>query len=223
MEKENVVVRNLVILPSKEIADMAIRASRLLHKEFGSTIILGEEHAALPHITIHQFALPERNLKKLEEQIQTTAKILTAGIEVHMDTCILYSDGGIWWKLGNINSYWEAHRAFVSSINPVREHYCLPNWVDILTGEIPAPAYERRSLALWGSPWADPEPDLSRPFHPHITLGKIPDDFNQHAALKAVINIVKRSPRFVSEKVYLTEVGPNGTCPGIINEFSLGI
>ena len=55
---EKVANRNIVILPPEEVIEEAIRLSRNIGKKHQTNFVLNRKNR-WPHITLHQFAIPE--------------------------------------------------------------------------------------------------------------------------------------------------------------------
>jgi 2'-5' RNA ligase len=198
---------------------MAVATSAKLAEQFGSSIRLDPVNSAIPHITLHQFAIPADNLASLEERVAKIARE-TYTLDVVMTTCGQWGDGGIWWDTGHGETdLWRLHSKLVPRIVELQDSYLLPHLTGMLTGEIPCSPKEREAFLRYGSPFANPKlPDL--PFRPHITVGKVHQQATA-SAIQAANEHVKNGVRFNVKSIHITELGPHGTCPASLKAFGL--
>jgi len=64
---------DVVLLPSDEMMDKAIRANTELVEKFGSEIVLNKENC-LPHISLAMGCIEERDISSIEKILELTAK-----------------------------------------------------------------------------------------------------------------------------------------------------
>lgn len=204
--------RNIVILPSPEVRDKAIEMSEAISGQAPVKFTL-DRGQHMPHMTVHQFAVPTRQLAKLEEIVQWIAN-RTAPFEVQMNDFSLFGGTGIFWDATVDEPIKALHETTVREVETVREGYIMFQHASFLTGEgINIGIRRRQSLGQWGNPLA------MDTLNPHITLTACDKDADAERILKTLAPVLMR---FRVEKLYVTPVGPNGTCPEIIKEFPLG-
>ncbi len=218
MSTRNIVCRNVTILPSHEVTQKAIELSRKVFEQFDSQIVLNA-HNYLPHLTLHQFALPEDQLDSLAQRVIAAIRSFhNHSIHIHLTGANKFGDGGIWWDATITELLWDLHRQLVNFILPIQEHYLMPHLVGISTGKIDVSSSERAACLKYGNPWANSEKPAF-PFRPHVTLSKV---MISNDMLEALLLLKNEQIGFEAFSVHITEIGPHGTCPGSLQCFDLG-
>ncbi len=64
---------DIVLLPEKAAADMAIEANRKLVEKFGDEIVLGKSKC-LPHISLAMGCMDESNIAQISEVLESISK-----------------------------------------------------------------------------------------------------------------------------------------------------
>lgn len=208
--KDEIVHRNVVILPDAPVTARAVAQSRKLFYKFTADFRLNtRDH--LPHITLHQFAIPKRNLEKLEAVVREVAKA-TQPRSVLLNQWSLFGETGFFWNAELTGWLRDLHGSLLQVIDPLREGYIMKQHAPFLTGEKDISRAERASLGLWGNPLAE------KSFRPHITLTNFQ---YRHEAVHAAAAPVEMA-EFDVTSLHITKVGLFGTCPGSLLEIPLG-
>lgn len=208
MTTRKIVNRNVVLLPPKSVMDEAIRRSALAAEVTLSKVTLDDKNC-LPHLTLHQFAIPEENLMALDEEVGSIVGE-TSFIQVALSGYSLFGGGGIFWDADKDHRLRSFHQQLVDVIDSLREGYIMDQHREFLTSATDIGKERRKSLGRWGNPLA------MNTFWPHITLASCE---TEEEARKAISALPDGPMEFEAASVHITEVGPNGTCPGSLMEF----
>lgn len=217
MTQRTIVDRGVVILPPEDVTERAITLSELLGARFSTSVVLNATNR-LPHITKHQFSLPEDRLGDLEVAVAKVAKDTLRNPLVELVSIGSFGDGGIFWdaRVG-YSSLWNLHLCLIREILPLQEEYRLPHLLPLLTGEVPATMEERIAFLRYGNPLANPRRP-EKPYRPHVTLSKLNNPADMNDAI-AFLNEQNHRMDCAASSIHITELGPSGTCPGSLKEF----
>lgn len=214
---EKIVDRNIVILPSKAVAEMAIVLSKKARQLQTATNFILDREERRPHITIHQFAMPQRNEEEMVKIVRTVAKRVQV-IPITLEELDVFGGGGLFWNVAKERPFWLIHKSIVSEVTPLQEEYIMRQHAPFVTGEADVDVAKRRALHLYGNPLANPI-SPQPPFWPHITITSCK---TREAAEMLANRLEVTAVKFEAKAIYITEVGPNGTCPNILHEIKLG-
>lgn len=209
---ENVVNRNVVVLPLPSISAQAVSLSQEIAQKFPCSFTLNQGQY-LPHLTLHQFAIPEKNLAHLAAALEAVATQQTS-LTITLEGFSLFGNGGVFWDARKTPALFKLHQALVEIVQPLREQHIMEQHRAFLSGTVDIGTERRQSLAQWGNPLA------MATFWPHITLTAC---HNLDDARAAQAQLAQRvvPVTFLFTAIHLTEVGPFGTCPGSLQEFPL--
>lgn len=207
--------RNVVIIPNQQVIDEAIRRSELVNQlsrqhNSESRVVLSTIEKRWPHVTLYQFGLPEANVASLGSTVaQVAAK--TGVFQVTLQGYELYRNTGIFWTVKEPRGpLQELHEMLVSKLNEVREGVVPEQHRELFASDSGLTATQRAMLGKWGYPTAFDD------YQPHITLGDTevaPDILNELPSESVEIEV---------NQIHISDLGPNGTCPGPIETFTLG-
>lgn len=214
---EKIVDRNIVILPPKSVTSMAIALSQKARERLAETTFVLDRETRRPHITIHQFAIPQRNEEEMEDIVRQIAKQVSV-VPIHMEELAVFGGGGLFWNVAKERPVWLLHKNIVNEVTPLQEEYIMRQHAPYVTGEADADQHKRRALHRWGNPLANPI-SMQPPFWPHITITSYK---TKEETEKLASHLEVTAMKFEAKALYITEVGPNGTCPKILKEIPLG-
>lgn len=206
---ETVIHRNVVILPPEEIMQQAVALSEDISKQHATNFTLNLDDR-LPHLTLHQFAIPEKHEERLEELVHEIAGKHTP-TSVTLEDFGVFGGSGLFWNAKKTEALWQLHRDLVSQIVPLQEEYIIDQHASFLTGEADVDATKRRSLHLYGNPLANPE-SMDPPFWPHVTITSCE---SREVASKLAEELPQESVTFEVPEIHIAGVGPSGTCPNV--------
>lgn len=206
--ESDLVERNVVLMPGPAFRE-AIRLSGLLSDRFGTQFVLDANHRA--HLSLYQAAYPSRNSDDVVERVRAVA-VVTDPVEV-----VLRGFGDFWgtfvfWEAEKSRALTDLHMRLVTALNPLREGRLLPIHQQLLADDrMPGPL--RESIRQYGHPLSG---DQERP---HMTLARLKDSARTLDALSSLSTEQPEPVSFRAEALYLTEVGPHGTCPRYLRAF----
>ncbi|TSC64386.1 MAG: hypothetical protein G01um1014106_142 [Parcubacteria group bacterium Gr01-1014_106] len=214
MNADELVQRNVVLLPSGIVEEQALRYSRQLAERFATEFLLSPQFVA--HCSLYQAAYPQRNAKRVKEVVQVIAKGFRP-FQVSMNGFGIFWHTFVFWDADKSEDLRRLHHGLLEALNPLREQQLLPIHQQLLTDvQIPAPL--RESIRDYGNPLAG---DQERP---HMTLTRLKDARDADLALERLQATADPTGAmcFEATMLYLTEVGPHGTCPRLLDGFPLG-
>lgn len=214
---ERIVDRNIVILPPRPVTDVAIALSQKARELLAETVFVLDRETRRPHITIHQFAIPQRNEEEMVETVYAIASKVSV-VPITMEELAVFGGGGLFWNVAKERPVWLLHKNVVNEVTPLQEEYIMRQHAPFVTGEAEVDITKRRALKHYGNPLANPI-SMQPPFWPHITItsGKTKGE-----AEKLASHLEVTAVKFDAKALYITEVGPNGTCPSVLHEIRLG-
>lgn len=213
---EKIVDRNIVILPPRPVTDMAIALSQKARELLAETAFVLDRKTRRPHITIHQFAVPERNEEEMVAIVRVIANKVSV-VPIQMEGLAVFGGGGLFWNVAKERPVWLLHKNIVNEVTPLQEEYIMRQHAPFVTGEAEVDITKRRALHQWGNPLANPT-SMQPPFWPHITITSCKArEAAETLANRLEVTVMK----FDAKAIYITEVGPNGTCPSILHEIKL--
>ncbi len=113
---------DIVILPSKEVRDVAIVASRTIHKQFGSKLVLGER-LFKPHISLYHVAVVNKDVPEMIRRLRMIASKQKFGpLTVHRSTNQPH------FAIKKIAWLQNLHQSVVAAINPLRDKHFPNTW-----------------------------------------------------------------------------------------------
>jgi hypothetical protein len=211
MGTEELVARNVVILPSQSVTAMATRWSEELQR-FGKTHFVLFSNA-FPHASLYQAAYPPANLSFLVAVVRHIAHE-TAPLVVRMNSFGVFGKTWIFWDAVKSAALTRLHHRLVSGLNPLREGRLLPVQADLLK-DMSMPEENRESLQTYGNPLCE----LCE--RPHITLTRFVDAAAVPGALDYLRTQSPPGATIAVDRIFLSDVGPHGTCPRVLEEFRL--
>ncbi len=213
---EKIADRNIVILPPEKVMEAAIAKSVEISKQHKTNFVLNKKDQ-WPHLTLHQFAIPERNLGKMKAIVREAAKARKP-FTVRLMGLSVFGGGGLFWDAEKTEVLWQLHKELVTKIVPLQEEYIMKQHAPFITGEADVDILKRRSMHRYGHPLANTE-SMDPPFWPHITITscKTKQEAEQLAAQFSMPPM-----EFEAATLHIAGVGPSGTCPGSLEEIALG-
>lgn len=209
MSTDELIQRNVVVLPTGEVLSRALHWSQEL-ASLGTEFVLGDTYRA--HLSIYQAAYPGHNEEKLVAAIEEVAA-KTRPFKVEMGSYDVFWETFVFWDALLAAELISLHHHLLDRLNPLREGKLLPIHQEILNDNS-IPEGLRSSIREFGNPLCGAQ------HRPHITLTRLKDP-------AMVPRVYVPTPtlgvplNFPVSSLHLTEVGPHGTCPRILGEFPL--
>lgn len=199
---------DIVLLPSKELAEKAIAASQQLASlDAFFTLEFGK---FFPHMSLYMFQFDTDDTPKVDELLQNIA----SSIEPITGSAARY-DQGTGFGVGYVDAEYEATKelsslqdAVVGAINPVRAGMREKDKAKLQD----ATGVKLENLQKYGYP------SIGELFRPHITLSRLKE--HKPEALDVLPSLDTFNGTF--DRIGLFEMGDNGTCIRMIGEYPLG-
>lgn len=210
----DLIQRGLVLLPEPALAYHAEQISGSCHP--GDVQFILDRDTALPHISVHQLAFPAANEDRFRDTVAAITQLF-APFEVNMSTRLdIFWGTFIFWDAIIDPSLRALHERLVAQLNPLREGRLLTIHQEMLQG-LAVLDELRQGIRENGNPLS------MASFRPHITLTRTRNEALAQAFLpqlsnKAFLGDVDRWSFWATE-LCLTEVGPHGTCPKVLERF----
>ena len=207
----DLIQRGIVLLPPQNVRDWACTLSNKI-QPWPMHFVL-KPGGAIPHISLHQLALPAHNQPYLRDRLMRVARY-TKPFHVQLRAPIgIFWDTLFFWDAEIDASIREVHQRLIDSLNPLREGKLLPIHEQLLA-DPGAPDDLKESLRATGNPLA------GKTFRPHITLSRAK---NVNDVSMVLVFLKQLTPAlsfsFPVRTLYLAEVGPHGTCPKLLEQF----
>lgn len=209
--ENDLVSRNVVIVPSTAVRDVAVAWSTKLC-QYGETHFVLDS-GALPHVSVYQAAYPPGKLPSVEANVRTVTDS-TAPFEMHLNGLGDFWGTFVFWDAVKSPELSSLHFRLMARLNPLREGRLLPIHQDILNdGNTPVPL--RESIRQYGNPLAGSQE------RPHITLTR----FKSAEVIPGIRDELKTwtssATVMLVDSIAITEVGPHGTCPRVLQTYRL--
>lgn len=205
---KGVVYRGIVLLPSEPVSRQAVKISQAINKFCGSEFVLNAE-TMMPHITVHQIALPAYNEPKLLTKVKAVAAQYRPQT-IWLTRLITFLETGIWWDVERSTELYPVHQAVVKQTDLLRKWHIIDQHAPMLTGEVDIGNDRREMLTRWGNMLC------MKTYNPHVTIASCHSVLDASAAIKSIP--VERT-KFVADALHVVEVGPFGTCTKVIGSF----
>lgn len=210
MQTESLLQRNVVVLPVGDTSREAQRLSQELER-FDTEFTLGA--GCFDHLSIYQAAYPAQNEEKLFEVVERIAAE-TSPFEITLQGFSVFWETFLFWDVVKTAELTSLHLRLLSELNPLREGVRLPIHEQILADER-VPLEFRESIRRYGNPLC------GRQERPHVTLTRLKEVSVAEDALAILTSIAPEPRIFTPLALFVTEVGPHGTCPRAITAFPL--
>lgn len=199
---------NIVFIPPEEIAGYATGLCRKVMEGYKISFALDGINN-IPHITIYQLVIPEKNQEKLIEILgQIVLKISPKKFEFTSFEAYLGYLGVNFKPFAEIKL---AQREIVEKVTALREGRNILEVDDPRTGTWPE--NHKQIVARYGFD------NLFEFYNPHITITRLPDFKKAQELTQKLIWPFKE---FKTHSIGLYELGEFGTCNKLIREFKLG-
>lgn len=202
-EKEKSQSFNVLILPSAEVAKEAIDLSKQISEKFQTKFSL-DGVDLLPHITMYLAEYPSKNFTNIKTFVQQIAQE-TKPFSIRLEDFSAVS-GFIFWDVVKNRLLQSLHEKVLKTLNPLREGLLFDVDLPGLTEG------QRKGMSEYGYALALEE------YLPHITLTRL---IEHDQTGQVIANLPPVTAKFKVESIYLALVGEEGTCPGVIEKFSL--
>lgn len=211
MEIDDLVSRNVVVILSTTLRDVAVARSAKLQQYGDTHFVLNS--GALPHLSVYQAAYPAENLAAVEANVRAVARS-SVPFEIHMNGLGNFWGTFVFWEAVKSPKLTALHLQLVARLNPLRCGRLLRIHQDILNDQkVPAPL--RKSIEEYGNPLAGGQE------RPHVTL----TSFKSVRVIPRIRGELGAwtPPATVMAVTYLAvaEVGPHGTCPRVLCTYPL--
>lgn len=212
MSTGDLVSRNVVLFPGGGVREAAIKQSQAL-VPLGTEFVLGPEN--LPHLSVYQAAYPPEGVERLAAAVQAFAA-RTSSFEVSMGGFGIFWGTFVFWDAVKRDMLAALHQRLLEALNPLRGGTLLPIHQQILD-DPSVPEVFRNSIRTYGNPLCGEQE------RPHITLTRLKSPDHAGPALQVLSVLAQGADvTFRVSSLYLTEVGPHGTCPRVLQEFPFG-
>lgn len=200
---------DVVILPSKEVSDYAIKLSSQLHK-YGTLWVLGKK-SFIPHISLYQIPVKPKDFNDFVNELETIAKGFRAGKlrveklklwKPHRSVC-MYTDKPEWIKKLYLKIIKKTLKYFAWNYG-LEETWNVAKQSKLLT----------KNFKKYGTPM------FGRYFMPHITLGVFRDDKD---IIKAFSELRLKKYTFEVKSIFVCELGENHSCQRIVKKIDFNI
>jgi 2'-5' RNA ligase len=214
--------RNVVIIPPKSagestpVFETALAWSKAVSEWCGAEFALDETHY-LPHASLYQAAYPSSALAALTEAVRAIAaastpfEVVTGGLDTFWGTFLF-------WDMRKSAELTDLHRRCLEKLNPLRDDLLLSVQQKILR-DLSVSESLRSNVRRYGHPLCGKDE------RPHITISRLREARNTPRAVRMLENhhgAARTRFHFLVDRIYLTLVGPHGTCPGPLHEFPFG-
>jgi len=195
---------NIVVLPDENVREQVMDWSRRISDAFETDFNLGDKY--IPHMTIYQTAYPEKNYESILSTLENVSSELSP-FEVEFNAFsplfgFVFLDAVKTAELVNL------HNTVVDELNPLREGNLFSEDIERLK-DPNFPADFKESLRTYGFKAKDM-------YSPHITLTRL-KNYDETESAISELNI--KPLKFEVNMLYLSNVGENGTCNEIFEEF----
>jgi 2'-5' RNA ligase len=198
--------RNIIILPTPDVAGQAIVWSRKIASEYKTNFVLDGKQF-YPHITVYQAAYPDKNFPQVETQLKKLVKNIKPFTVKTGDFSTLV--GFIFLNFDKSEELVSLHKQIVGICNPIREGENIPAEVKNLT-DPHVPEFIKHSIRTYGSALA------MDAYMPHITLSRLQ---NPSEADKVLVKLRHTKISFDVQSVRLGNIGLDGTVNEVFKEF----
>jgi len=155
---------DVVLLPSKEITDMAIEANRKLLKQRSDRITL-DKKSCLPHISLAMGCMDKRDIANIKKILQIVAKNHPPGrltiVGVHTETDSAGEEVSV-FQIKKTQRLQSLHEVVMRELAP---HFSY----DVTADMVLSPPAVSQSTLSWIKNY--PEKSSFENFYPHITVG----------------------------------------------------
>ncbi len=194
---------DVVLLPSDEMTDYAIKVNRELLKTFDNKIILDRE-SCLPHISLAMGCIDEDNIPDIEEILQDIAKKYSFRelrvVDIRAET-IPTGKKVSGFKIEKTKELQLLHEEVMQRLTPYFTY-------DVTTDMLFSPPEVEEATLFWIKNY--PEKSSFENFSPHITIG-----FGETDKVEVPI-------KFAASKLALCHLGNYCTCRKVLVSTELG-
>ena len=198
---------DIVLLPDEALAGKAVTASQILSR-FDPLFTL-EIGAFYPHMSLYMFQLRTDDISKVARELHTIARSQTVITGIASNYCL-----GTGYALGYIDSELEVteellnlQKNVIEAVDPIRDGMRQSDITRLSTAK-GAALY---NLQKYGYP------AVGKLFRPHITLSRLKSHVPEVTSFLPPIGSFTGN----FDRIGLCEMGENGTCVRMIDEFSL--
>jgi 2'-5' RNA ligase len=198
---------NIAIKPPEEVVQEAVSLSRRMAEQTEGYFVLDNKNF-FPHITLYSPEFPAHNKTSILKTVAETTKgttpftVRVISLRSHLGyiDVALEASGGI-MKL---------HEKIMRSLNPLRENHLREKYRQ--EEELSKyPKEQQENILEFGYS------EVLTTFTPHLTLTRVTDEGNAEELIKGLEFSIRE---FTVTQLAAYTMGDNGTCRGIIKEFS---
>ncbi|HEX9153867.1 MAG TPA: hypothetical protein VF809_03540 [Candidatus Saccharimonadales bacterium] len=196
---------NIVLLPSDELAQKAVAASKSL-QAYGALLELNAITGPFPHVSLYMTQIKDSDLAKIGEVLTSLAKATSS---LSLQAIVYHQEVGyIDVEYARFAALDQLQMIVINAINPLRDGLREKDKARLAT----ATGLEHDNIVKYGYRSVG---DL---FAPHLTFTRFTD--NKEIDTSTLPEIAEFGGQFA--KLGLFEMGDNGTCIRKIAEFELG-
>ena len=167
-------------------------------------------------MSIYQAAYPPAALPHIKDSLQRIASATAMFPLVSVD-CGIFWKNFIFWDMQKTAPLVKLHQACLNELNHLREGKLTPIQQEFLADRAAAAQYAEK-IRQYGHPLCATE------MRPHITLTRLKKARDAEPAIawlrgQQTEKYRLRGMRAFVDRLFLTEVGPHGTCPKVLASF----
>lgn len=214
----SLLARNIVAIPPDSVREKINHISQQVAEQYDSEFVLSE--SSIAHVSWYQTsysANDEEVLITRTRQIAASTKPFT--VTLNSFAPLIDNPKSDWYRM----IFWDArrssrlsslHNQLLANLAPLRARQLLPIHEQLLKDKT-IPLSLRRSLGKNGTLLAG---DVQRP---HVTLTCLKEGAFVPTAMATLKDLHPEPLEFEVNHLYITDVGPLGTCQNVLRQFSL--